>query len=70
LENADLYTIFRHYYQNIRDFPLFGGVLMKMLDLYRDDKDLIQQAAFLLVEGFKDTGSTSWLSSSIVSVSA
>ena len=33
---------------------------MKILNLHKDDTGLIRQAAALLVEGFKDTGSASW----------
>jgi aminoglycoside 6'-N-acetyltransferase I len=37
-----------------------GGVFMKVLRLQPKDTDYISQVANLLVEGFKDTGSTSW----------
>lgn len=33
---------------------------MKVINLHPEDTALIHQAAALLVEGFKDTGSTSW----------
>ena len=33
---------------------------MKIIDLQKKDTDLVRQAAVLLVEEFRDTGSTSW----------
>jgi aminoglycoside 6'-N-acetyltransferase I len=33
---------------------------MRVVNLHPEDTDFIQQAAALLVEGFRDTGSTSW----------
>ncbi len=33
---------------------------MRVVDLRANDDDLVRQSASLLVEGFKDTGSTSW----------
>lgn len=36
---------------------------MRIVDVHTEDLDLINQVANLLVEGFRDTGSTSWLDS-------